>query len=131
MTTAQVQTMLEPLDATRRRLGMTYAVLARRSGVSQATVVRILSGRHPTASLGSVLSIADALGVDVKFQAKRKKVEGVRTRQAKQKAAHLVGMLQGTSALEAQALDADTLEQMKDQTFHELLAGSKRRLWGD
>jgi hypothetical protein len=38
-------------------------------------------------------------------------------------------MVQGTSGLEAQAVDREALEQMIRRTTHELLAGPKRRLW--
>jgi len=38
-------------------------------------------------------------------------------------------MVQGTSALESQAVDSETYRQMVRQTMHELMAGSRRRLW--
>ena len=50
-------------------------------------------------------------------------------RQAEAKAKAIVRMVQGTSALESQAVDSDTYEQMVKQTMHELMAGSGRRLW--
>jgi len=116
------------LDVKRRRLRMSYAVLAKKSGVSMPTVVRILSGRNPQASFASVLAIANVLGIDVKFEQKTP-VEELRENQARRKARRLVGMVQGTSALESQALDEDEINEMTRRTVHELLAGSPRRLW--
>lgn len=118
------------LSDRRRHLGMSYAVLARKSGVSMPTVVRILSGASSMASLGNVAAIAEVLGLCIQFTAVVG-VEELRERQARQKAGSLMGMLQGTSGLEGQALDADALEVMEKQTVHELLAGSNQRLWND
>lgn len=130
MDTGNFQMKLKALDTRRKRLGMSRVVVARRSGVPLTTVQRILSGRESRPSLPSVLSIAEVLGaswdVDV-----NKGVEEIRERQARQKAERLVGMVQATSGLEGQAVDKDTLRQMVDRTVHELLAGSRLRLWGD
>jgi transcriptional regulator with XRE-family HTH domain len=109
---------------------MPYAALARRSGVSVTTVVRALSGENPNVSFETVLAIAAAVGLSVDFKVKTR-IDELREQQAEQKARQLIGMLQGTSGLEAQALDEETLQEMTRQTVHELLAGSPRRLWGE
>src|SRR5437868_1902312 len=119
--------LFETLAQRRRKLGISYAALARRSGVSMPTVVRLLSGRHLSASLRNVVAVADALGVD--FQVREvTPVHELREQQAAQKAQRLTRMLQGTSGLEAQALDRETVSAMTRQTVHELLAGSPRKL---
>jgi transcriptional regulator with XRE-family HTH domain len=118
------------LDHRRRQLGLSYAALAKRSGVSQATVVRLLSGRHPQASFQNVIAIAEALGFELTFRPAAS-ASAMRRAQATTKARQLVGFVQGTSGLEAQAVDAQQLEEMTEQTANELLAGSPRRLWGD
>jgi transcriptional regulator with XRE-family HTH domain len=118
------------LDERRRELGMTFAALSKRSGVSRPTVVRILSGKHGAASLASVAAIADALGLDLHLGTKVA-VKQFREQQARKKARRLVGMLQGTSGLEGQGLDAATLDRMTDRTARDLLAGPPRRLWDD
>ncbi len=51
--------------------------------------------------------------------------------QARKKAERLVGMVQGTSALEAQAVSSRHIGQMIKKTIQELLAGSRRRLWAE
>jgi hypothetical protein len=51
--------------------------------------------------------------------------------QAERKAKKLVALVQGTSGLEGQAVDRETIESMVKQTTQELLAGSTRRLWSE
>ena len=50
------------LDRRRRELGLTFAALSSRSGVSEPTVKRILGGRLGEASFTHVVAIARALG---------------------------------------------------------------------
>ncbi|MBL8796141.1 MAG: helix-turn-helix domain-containing protein [Planctomycetia bacterium] len=118
------------LDNRRRELGMSYAALAKRSGVSMSTVVRILSGNHPDASFRNVAGIADALGVHINF-AGTVTVQKLRQKQAQEKARQLVGFVQGTSGLEGQAVGNGVLAEMTQDATVELLAGSKRKLWSD
>ncbi len=130
MDTRSFQMKLKALDTRRKKLGMSLAVLAKRSGIPLTTVQRILSGRERRPSLPSVLAIAEVLGapweVDVNAG-----IDEIRERQARQKAERLVGLVQGTSGLEGQAVDQETLRQMVARTVHELLAGSRLRLWSD
>jgi hypothetical protein len=128
MNNRQISQQLRNLDARRRALGMSYAVLSARSGVPLASTKRILGGRQRSASFASVSALAEALGAGFQFQ-RTAGVEEFRERQARHRAEQLVGMVQGTSGLEAQAVDPEALEQMIRRTTHELLAGPKRRLW--
>jgi transcriptional regulator with XRE-family HTH domain len=121
---------LKNLNHRRRQLGMSYAALADRSGVPFRTVVRILSGKQKGANFANVLAIAEALGAGIHFD-RNAGVEEFREQQARKKATRLVSMLQGTSALEGQAVDEEMIKQMISQTVHELLAGPKRRLWSE
>ncbi len=116
------------LDRRRNQLGVTYQALAERSGVSLPTVSRILGGGQQSANLSTVLAIARVLGVRLNFDAESD-VDDLLERQARQKAERLVGMVQGSSALEGQGLDEATRERMVRRTVHELRAGSKRKLW--
>src|SRR5689334_21268834 len=100
---------------------MSYAVLARRSGTSMPTVVRILTGRTANPGLGYVMALAGALGMGITLEPKvtpRRRLD----EQARQKARQLVGIVQGTSGLEAQDIDDETVREMTQQTVHELLA---------
>lgn len=118
------------LNTRRRELGMSYAVVAKRSGVSLPTVVRVLSGRYPQASFANVAAVAQTLGMPLTFDT-RMSPNDVREQQAQRKARSLVGMVQGTSALEGQGVDEQAIGQMTRQTCHELLAGSRFKLWSD
>jgi len=118
------------LDLRRRELGMAMGNLAKKSGLSLRTVARILSGDHAHASWANVTALADALGVTVELRPVANP-EDLREQQAQRKAERLVKMVQGTSALEAQAVDKDQIERMKRRTVHELLAGSDRKLWAE
>ena len=115
------------LDARRRALGMSRAELARRSGVSLPTVNRVLSGKEKRPSTTNVASIAECLRVVVRLGAESdiEELEPSATvieRRARVKASQLVGLVQGTMALEAQAVDDKTLAQMVETTAWRLLA---------
>lgn len=124
------------LDDRRKRLGMSRAIVASRSGVRLPTVTRLLTGKEAAPSLPNVQAIAAALGVSLRAGAVVRIEEDVdaeefRRRQALTKARRLVRMVQGTMGLESQAVDARTLNELTERTVRELLAGPKRRLWED
>lgn len=115
------------LESRRRQLRLSFASLAERSGVSQPTLKRMLHGDLAHHSFGNVVAVADALGMSLQLSSIS--AAELRERQALAKARRLVGLAQGTSALEAQGVDQATFDEMVQQTVHELLAGSPRRLW--
>jgi len=127
--TTQARVHLNKLEQRRQELGISRPALAKMSGVPLATTNRILSGSAPSANFANVARIADALGMDI-FVA-REPSQKLREQQAAKKARHLVGMVQATSGLEGQAVDDALLSDMTNQTIHELLSGSARRLWSD
>lgn len=124
------QPLFEKLESRRRELGLSQSALAERSGVSLPTVQRILSGHSAAASFENTVAIAQAVGMQLDavpiFPAQE-----ILEQQARKKAERLVDMVQGTSALEAQAVSARHLGQMVKKTVQELLAGSRRRLWAE
>lgn len=128
MVTATPLLLVQSLEQRRRKLGMKYEHLSKLSGVSIPTLMRTLSGKNANASFSSVLSIAEALGVGIDL--KEVPASTFLEKIAEQKAAKLVEMVQSTSGLESQAVSSEQLEAMKRQTVHELLAGSRRKLWG-
>ena len=117
------------LEQRRRALGMSYPALARRSGVAEATLKRMLRGDISRAVLGNVDAACKALGMSVSFQ-RTKPEQEFREEQALRKARRIVALVQGTSALESQAVDERTVQSMVRRTANELLAGSPRKLWG-
>jgi transcriptional regulator with XRE-family HTH domain len=122
--------LLKDLDKRRRDLGLSYELLSKRCGVSRPTVQRILSGRHVAASFANIVAIAESLGLGLRFDTKVD-ARKLKREQAERKAKKLVALVQGTSGLEGQAVDEKAVESMVEQTMHELLAGSKRKLWSD
>jgi transcriptional regulator with XRE-family HTH domain len=122
--------VLKRLGDRRRELGISYELLSKRSGVSRPTVQRILSGHHAAAGFANVVAIAEALGLVLGFESAMD-VRDVKREQAERKAKRLVALVQGTSGLEGQAVDEKVVESMIEQTTHELLAGSERRLWSE
>jgi hypothetical protein len=81
------------------------------------------------ASFATVASIADALGVDLGV-IHAQDIAAMRERQAHDKAQKLVTLVQGTSALEGQAVDESDHQLMEQKTASQLLAGSGLKLWG-
>lgn len=121
---------LRKLDHRRRQLGLSREGLARRAKVSVPTVHRILTGKEPAPSIKTVAALAGALGLRLEL-AEVRDVDTLREEQANRRAAELVGMVQGTMGLEAQAVDAATIESLKKRRALHLLAGSNRRLWSE
>lgn len=120
--------LTQELDARRRDLGMSCRALARRAGVGLATVQRALS--HGNATAETLQKLGSALGVSLHVTSVRTP-SAMREEQARAKARRLVALVQGTSALEAQGVDARALEAMVERTIVELLKGPNLRLWED
>ena len=107
---------------------MPYEELGQRCGVSISTLKRVLGGED-AASFSTVAAIADALGMDL-GPTRADDIAAMRDRQARVKARGIVALVQGTSALEGQAVDSTDVELMEQRTAAELLSGSPRKLWG-
>ena len=90
---------------------------------SARTTVRRLSG-------GQRARLALAVALEMRLELEpQADADEVLDREARRKAERLVGMVQGSSALEGQGLDEATRERMIQRTVHELRAGSKRKIW--
>jgi transcriptional regulator with XRE-family HTH domain len=122
--------LIKGLNDRRRELGLSYELLAKRCGLSRPTVQRILAGHHATASFANVTAIADSLGLELRFESLIQ-VSDLKRAQAEHKARELVRHVQGTSGLEGQAVDANSVDSMVKRTTDELLSGSKRKLWSE
>lgn len=118
----------EKLDKRRQELGMTFEALSKRSGVPVSTLKAIFKKGVEHATFANVAAIADALGVGIEFANEVDSYELLH-QQAVKKARELVGMVQGTSGLESQAVAPNQIEAMIQQLVHQLMAGSRRKLW--
>ena len=117
----------ERLNGRRKALGISFATLARLSGVSEPTAKRILGGQLGEASFANVAAIAVTLGASLGLE--ELDTDAMCRDQAHRKAEQIARLVQGTSALENQAVDAATYRKLVERSVHELLAGSRRRLW--
>ena len=117
----------ERLQTRRKMLGIGFQSLASRSGVSIPTVKRIFGGQIAAASFGNIAAIAEALGLS--FELGESSVDALCRQQARKKAMQLARLVQGTSALESQAVGKDTYKRIVEKSFREILAGPKRKLW--
>lgn len=110
---------------------MTFDTLAARSGVSVPTAKRVVGRRIGTANFANVVAVAGALGVHlgVNQSTAADDVDAMIRARARDLAERATRLVQGTSALESQALDARACHRMTERTYHELLAGPRRRLW--
>jgi transcriptional regulator with XRE-family HTH domain len=120
--------LLRQLESRRKELGMTKQALSQRTGLGSRTVQRVLSGRDAGTTLDTILAIAEALRV--KLEPKTAPVYRVKQEQALKKASKLAAMVQGTSALEAQAVPRGELREIKQEIAAKLISGSGRQLWG-
>lgn len=120
--------IISEMAARKEKLGLTDSKIARLSGVSQPVVNRILKGRHKTARLDQIIAIADVLDLRITIREMADAMD-LRRKQAEKKADQIIRMVQATSALEGQGLDKKTLEDMREQTVIELLAGPDSVLW--
>jgi transcriptional regulator with XRE-family HTH domain len=125
-----LQSICRRFNERRQKLGISCAVLARRTGVSLRSVQRILSGQEMNPGFSTLASLAHELGVGVQFD-NELDIDTVRRRQAELKAKRILALVQGNSALEAQAVSRRTLRDLREKTIHELLAGPNRKLWAD
>jgi transcriptional regulator with XRE-family HTH domain len=138
MTCAALRVLLRSLEERRKKLKMPLDILAARSALSRATVCRILSGKHTSVSILNVAALAEALGVTVELRPTEQgigleftptEVEDFVEKQAHYQAKRLVGMVQGTMGLEAQALDASSASELVDKTRRKLANSSWKKLW--
>jgi len=116
------------LEQRRRALDMPLKELSSRANVSPSTVRRVLSG-EPGARIEVVAAIGDALGVPRLNFPEARPTSKMRRLQAAIKARKIVGMVQGTSALEAQAVSDEDKRLMIENTINELLTGPRSQLW--
>jgi transcriptional regulator with XRE-family HTH domain len=116
------------LDQRRQELGMTFEALSKRSGVPVSTLKAIFKKGIEHSTFANVAAIADAIGVDIEFANEVESYELLH-QQAVKKARELVGMVQATSGLESQAVAPNQIEVMIQQLVHQLMAGSRRKLW--
>ncbi len=123
---------IKVLQNRRWQLGMPYKVLAKRANLGMVTVQRVLNG-DTGVRFNTLAAIAECLGINFEatgtIKVNTTDVNTILEQQARKKAKRLVALTQGSAGLEGQGVGTDTLRQVEDKIVHELLAGSKKRLW--
>ena len=107
-------------------LEISISDLARRSGVSRATVIRILSGKDEQYSVSNLQAVLTALGMKMDLSA----IPAKRFNDsiAAQKAQRLIALTQGNVALESQAVSEASAKEHLEAT-KKRIASSSRKLW--
>ena len=110
----------------KRELDISVSDLARRSGVSRATVIRILGGEDHEFSFANLQAILLALGISLDL--KEIPADQFKDQIATAKANRLVALAQGNAALESQAVSRALAQAHVDEAKARI-ASSSRKLW--
>jgi hypothetical protein len=119
---------LETLDMQRRALKMPINALANLSGLSRATVHRMLTEKRPSSHLDNVFAIAQVLGAtpELRVEAADEFVE----RHIELQAQEIARMVQATMALESQGIsDRKAQEHLVELAIEALRKKPRKKLW--
>jgi len=119
--------LMKQISIRKEQLGITIENLAKLSGVGVRTINRLL--KNEDVKLSTVESVTNLLGLDFagNEQIPLKELEKQR---AKEKALYLASVVQGTSALETQGLEDESINKIVSMYEHEFLYGDyKNTLW--
>ena len=115
----------------RMQLGMSQAVLSKRSGVPQATISHIERG-DTSIGLKVISQVLDAMSSQlIVLPLMTSSIDSMRREQAEKKADEHIEYLKGTMALEEQTPDDEFLNALREQEIQRLLFGPKSKLWKD
>ncbi|MCH1439543.1 MAG: helix-turn-helix transcriptional regulator [Rubripirellula sp.] len=118
--------ILARIQKRRQDLEISVSDLARRSGVSRATVIRILGGEDHEFSFANLQAILLALGISLDLP--EIPAEQFRDQIATAKAKRLVALTQGNVALESQAVPRASAQSHLEEAKARI-ASSNRKLW--
>ena len=127
--TTITEKIISELNTKRRKLAMPVRALSVRSGVSTATINRILHCKE-TPSFGVIIALANSLGISLEIKDVKSPAD-MRLEAAYEIAHRTVSMVQGSSALEVQSVDESTQKLAEQEIVTSLLAKAKRNLWGN
>ena len=119
--------LIEQIVARKEHLNITIENLAKLSGVGIRTINRLL--KNEDVKLSTVEAVTNILGLDFAGNEQISLVE-LQKRRAKEKALYLASIVQGTSALEMQGLEEESINKIVDMYEKEFLYGNyKDTLW--
>ena len=119
--------LIEQIIARKQELGITIENLAKLSNVGIRTINRLL--KNEDVKLSTIESVTNVLGLDFAGN-ETIPLKELKKQRAKEKALFLVSIVQGTSALEMQGLDDESLNSIIVSYEEEFLYGSYQdTLW--
>lgn len=111
----------------KEQLGITVENLAKLSGVSIRTINRLL--KNEDVKLSTIEHVTNFLGLDFAGN-EQVPLSVLKQQRAHEKALFLASIVQGTSALEMQGLEDESLNAIISSYEHEFLSGSyQNTLW--
>ena len=119
--------LIEKIITRKKELGITIENLAKLSGVGVRTINRLLNNED--VKLSTVENITNLLGLDFAGN-EIVPLEELQKQRAREKALFLASIVQGTSALEMQGLEEDSLKNIITNYEQAFLEGEyKNTLW--
>jgi len=119
--------LIKKIQKRKAELHITIENLAILSGISVRTINRLLKGYD--VKLSTVEAVTNFLGIDFAGN-EQISLENLQKRRAKEKALYLASLVQGTSALEMQGLDKESLNNIISMYEKEFLNGAySNTLW--
>lgn len=119
--------LIHKVEKRKKALNITIENLAKLSHLGVRTVNRFLAGED--VKLSTVEQITNLLGLDFAGN-EMISIKELKERRAKEKALFVVSLVQGTSSLEMQGLEEESIDTMLKEMEQEFLTGSKQnQLW--
>jgi len=119
--------LIEKIIARKKELNITVGNLAKLSGVGVRTINRLL--KNEDVKLSTIESVTNLLGLDFAGN-EVVPLQELKKQRAREKALFLASIVQGTSALEMQGLEEDSLKNIITNYEEAFLKGEyKNTLW--
>ena len=119
--------LINQIIARKEQLGITIENLAKLSGVGVRTINRLL--KNEDVKLSTIEAVTNLLGLDFAGN-EQIALQELQKQRARKKAIYMASLVQGTSALEMQGLEADSINEMVSKYENEFLYGDyKNTLW--
>jgi transcriptional regulator with XRE-family HTH domain len=119
--------LIEKIIARKKELNITVENLAKLSGVGVRTINRLL--KNEDVKLSTIESVTNLLGLDFAGN-EVVPIEELKKQRAREKALFLASIVQGTSALEMQGLEEESLKNIIANYEEAFLTGEyKNTLW--
>ena len=119
--------LMKQITIRKEQLGITIENLAKLSGVGTRTINRLL--KNEDVKLSTVEAVTNLLGLDFAGN-EQIPLQELEKQRAREKALYLASIVQGTSALEMQGLEDESINKIVSMYENEFLHGNyKTTLW--